>query len=40
VDQASYIVLGQYKAFRRLRKDRLCGWLAGPCRSLWNITKK
>ena len=40
MDQASYIVLGQYKAFGAYRKDRLSGWLPGPVPVMWNITKK
>ena len=40
MDQASYIVLGQYKAFGAYRKDRISGWLAGPVPVMWNITKK
>ncbi len=40
MDQASYIVLGQYKAFGAYRKDRVSGWLAGPVPVMWNITKK
>ena len=40
MDQASYIVLGQYKAFGAYRKDRISGWLAGPVPVWWNITKK
>ena len=40
MDQGTYIVLGQYKAFGAYRKDRLSGWLAGPVPVMWNITKK
>ena len=40
MDQATYIVLGQYKAFGAYRKDRLSGWLAGPVPVWWNISKK
>jgi peptide/nickel transport system substrate-binding protein len=40
MDQATYIVLGQYKAFGAYRKDRISGWLAGPVPVMWNITKK
>jgi peptide/nickel transport system substrate-binding protein len=40
MDQASYIVLGQYKAFGAYRKDRISGWLAGPVPVWWNVTKK
>ena len=40
MDQASYIVLGQYKAFGAYRKDRVSGWLPGPVPVMWNITKK
>ena len=40
MDQATYLVLGQYKAFGAYRKDRLSGWLAGPVPVMWNITKK
>ncbi len=40
MDQATYIVLGQYKAFGAYRKDRISGWLAGPVPVWWNITKK
>ncbi len=40
MDQASYIVLGQYKAFGAYRSDRVSGWLAGPVPVMWNITKK
>jgi peptide/nickel transport system substrate-binding protein len=40
MDQATYVVLGQYKAFGAYRKDRISGWLAGPVPVMWNITKK
>ena len=40
MDQATYIVLGQYKAFGAYRKDRIAGWLAGPVPVMWNIRKK
>ncbi|HYC63526.1 MAG TPA: ABC transporter substrate-binding protein [Reyranellaceae bacterium] len=40
MDQAQYIVLGQYKSFGAYRKDRLDGWLAGPVAVFWNISKK
>jgi peptide/nickel transport system substrate-binding protein len=40
MDQATYIVLGQYKAFGAYRKDRISGWLPGPVPVMWNITKK
>jgi peptide/nickel transport system substrate-binding protein len=40
MDQATYIVLGQYKSFGAYRKDRLSGWLAGPVPVWWNVTKK
>ena len=40
MDQGTYIVLGQYKAFGAYRKDRLSGWLPGPVPVWWNITKK
>lgn len=40
MDQATYIVLGQYKAFGAYRKDRISGWLAGPVPVWWNVTKK
>src|SRR5918994_541005 len=40
MDQGTYIVLGQYKAFGAYRKDRLSGWLPGPVPVMWNITKK
>jgi peptide/nickel transport system substrate-binding protein len=40
MDQASYIVLGQFKQFGAYRKDRISGWLAGPVPVWWNITKK
>jgi peptide/nickel transport system substrate-binding protein len=40
MDQASYIVLGQYRAFGAYRKDRLDGWLQGPAAVFWNISKK
>jgi peptide/nickel transport system substrate-binding protein len=40
MDQATYIVLGQYKAFGAFRKDRIAGWLPGPVPVWWNVTKK
>ncbi|TAJ29384.1 MAG: ABC transporter substrate-binding protein [Reyranella sp.] len=40
MDQATYAVLGQYKAFGAYRKDRISGWLPGPVPVMWNITKK
>ena len=40
MDQGTYIVLGQYKAFGAYRKDRISGWLAGPVPVWWNVTKK
>ena len=40
MDQAMYVLLGQYKAFGAYRKDRISGWLAGPVPVWWNITKK
>ena len=40
MDQGTYIVLGQYKAFGAYRKDRISGWLAGPMPVWWNVTKK
>ena len=40
MDQASYIVLGQYKAFGAYRKDRVDGWLQSPAAVWWNISKK
>jgi peptide/nickel transport system substrate-binding protein len=40
MDQGTYIVLGQYKAFGAYRKDRLSGWLPGPVPVMWNIAKK
>ncbi len=40
MDQGTYIVLGQYKAFGAFRKDRISGWLPGPVPVMWNITKK
>ena len=40
MDQADYIVLGQYKAFGAYRKDRISGWLPGPVPVMWNITRK
>jgi len=40
VDQAHYIVLGQYKSFGAYRKDRLEGWISGPVPVFWNISKK
>ena len=40
MDQGSYIVLGQYKAFGAYRKDRISGWLPGPVPVWWNVTKK
>jgi peptide/nickel transport system substrate-binding protein len=40
MDQGTYVVLGQYKAFGAYRKDRISGWLAGPVPVWWNITKK
>ena len=40
MDQATYIVLGQYKSFGAYRKDRISGWLAGPVPVMWNVSKK
>jgi len=40
MDQALYIVLGQYKSFGAYRKDRLEGWIPAPAPILWNISKK
>ena len=40
MDQAMYIVLGQYKAFGAYRKDRIEGWIPAPVPILWNISKK
>ncbi|MBX9947378.1 MAG: ABC transporter substrate-binding protein [Reyranella sp.] len=40
VDQAMYVVLGQYKSFGAYRKDRLDGWIPAPVPILWNISKK
>ena len=40
MDQAMYIVLGQYKAFGAYRKDRIEGWIPTPVPILWNISKK
>jgi peptide/nickel transport system substrate-binding protein len=39
MDQALYIVLGQYKAFGAYRKDRVEGWIPAPAPILWNIKK-
>ena len=40
VEQAQYVVLGQYKAFGAYRKDRIDGWLQSPAAVWWNISKK
>jgi len=40
MDQAQYVVLGQYKAFGAYRKDRIDGWLQSPAAVWWNISKK
>ena len=40
MDQATYIVIGQYKAFGAYRKERVSGWLAGPVPVMWNVQKK
>ena len=40
MNQAMYIVLGQYKAFGAYRKDRVEGWLQSPAAIWWNISKK
>jgi peptide/nickel transport system substrate-binding protein len=40
MDQGTYVLLGQYKAFGAYRKDRISGWLAGPVPVWWNVTKK
>ena len=40
MDQAQYVVLGQYKAFGAYRKDRVDGWLQSPAAVWWNISKK
>src|SRR5260370_34784519 len=39
MDQGTYVVLGQYKAFGAYRKDRISGWLAGPGPGGWKIPK-
>jgi peptide/nickel transport system substrate-binding protein len=40
MDQALYVVLGQYKSFGAYRKDRIEGWIPAPVPVLWNISKK
>ena len=40
MNQADYVVLGQYKAFGAYRKDRVEGWLQSPAAVWWNISKK
>ena len=40
MEQAVYIMLGQYKAFGAYRKDRIEGWIPAPVPILWNISKK
>ena len=40
MEQAFFIVLGQYKAFGAYRKDRVEGWIPAPVPVLWNISKK
>jgi len=40
MDQAHYVVIGQYKAFGAYRKDRVDGWIAAPAAIFWNISKK
>ena len=40
MEQAVYMVLGQYKAFGAYRKDRVEGWIPAPVPILWNISKK
>jgi peptide/nickel transport system substrate-binding protein len=40
MDQAMYILLGQYKAFGAYRKDRVEGWLEAPAPVWWNISKR
>ena len=40
MEQATYLVVGQYKAFGAYRKDRIDGWLKGPAAVYWNISKK
>jgi peptide/nickel transport system substrate-binding protein len=40
MNQADYVVLGQYKAFGAYRKDRVEGWLQSPAAVWWNINKK
>ncbi len=40
MDQGTYIVIGQYKAFGAYRKERVSGWLAGPVPVMWNVQKK
>ena len=39
MDQAHYVVLGQYKAFGAYRKG-VEGWLESPVAIWWNISKK
>ncbi|TXL77622.1 ABC transporter substrate-binding protein [Vineibacter terrae] len=40
MEQAHYLVVGQYKAFGAYRKERMQGWLPGPAAVFWNISKK
>ena len=40
MNQAQYVVLGQYLAFGAYRKDRVDGWLPSPAAVWWNISKK
>jgi len=40
MEQAHYLVVGQYKAFGAYRKGVVEGWLQGPAAVFWNISKK
>jgi peptide/nickel transport system substrate-binding protein len=40
MEQATYLVVGQYKAFGAYRKGVVDGWLQGPAAVFWNISKK
>ena len=36
MEEAHYLVVGQYKAFGAYRKDSVNGWLQGPAAVFWN----
>jgi peptide/nickel transport system substrate-binding protein len=40
MEQATFLTVGQYKAFGAYRKGVVDGWLQGPAAVFWNISKK